>query len=354
MKRIGVSLILVILTSILLMGCGQSSVSESNTEGQKENTDTSSENNSLKQTYLNLGATSQSSAQYSLYVAIADSVKKATDGKIDMTVVETGAALDNLARLQQNSIELGMADASTSYKAFHGMDDWKDKPRSELRNLFNYLIVPHAMVVTLDSGVEKLSDLDGKTFFPGFTGTTTERGTMELFEALNIKPNYLLGGLEDGVNAVKDRRAVGLAKSGNGNAPDPNILEINTTLPLKPIGFSEEDMKIINSNPDFEPYTFGTIPAGSYPNQEEDVVASLSVAHIIADTDLSEEVAYHIFKAVVENKEKQEAAFAPVKDFDYIDITLENSPIPLHSGVVKYLKEKGVEVPEHLIPPEAK
>ena len=38
---------------------------------------------------------------------------------------------------------------------------------------------------------------------------------------------------------------------------------------------------------------------------------------------------------------------------DLIELTLQ-SPIPLHAGTVQYLKEKGVEIPETLIPEEYK
>lgn len=337
---------------LFLVACGGAATS--NTGGENNQTNETGapagESAQLQQTYLNLGATSQSSAIYSYFVAVADAVKKATDGKIDMTVVETGASIDNLKRMQQNSVDLGMGTASINYKAFHGLDDWKDSPMPELRVLFVFLPAVQPFVVTVDSGVEKVEDLNGKTFFPGFTGSASEATTQEVLAHLGIQPNYFLGGLEDGVDAVKDRRAIGLVKSGVGIYPDPTVLDIHNTLPIKLIGFSEEQVQKIE---ELGLYT-EVIPAGTYPNQTEDVHTYVIALDMITTNKLSEDVAYHIVKASVENKAAHENAYSGVEPSDYVQDTLKYATVPLHAGAVRYFQELGVEVPERLIPPELK
>ncbi|WP_078427296.1 TAXI family TRAP transporter solute-binding subunit [Alkalihalobacterium alkalinitrilicum] len=343
---------------LLLVGCSEGTSSEEQNEGTgsneanegQEETE-ASDGVTLENTFLNVGATSQSSGLYSYFVAIANSVEKATDGKINMTVVETGASVDNLVRLQQGSIDIGLGTESINYKALNGLDDWEDKPMPELRNLFAFLPIALPFTVSEESGVTSISDLDGKSFFPGFTGSATETTTQEVLNLLNIEPNYFLGGLEDGVNAVKDRRAVGMVKTGVGTEPDPTVVEINTTLPQKLIGFNEEEKKIVESELGLP---FMIIPAGSFPNQEEDIETVVVVMDVFTSTDLPEEVAYHIVKASVENKSMHEDAYGGVKPYDYIEATLDYATTPLHAGVVKYFREIGVDIPDHLIPPESK
>ena len=354
MKSRFVWLMSIVMVSVfILAACGGTTAS--NTQGGENNQQTgggdqTGEGGQLQQTYLNLGATSQSSGIYSYFVAVADAAKKATDGKINMTVVETGATIDNLKRLQQKSIDLGLGTASINYKAYKGLDDWKDSPMPELRELYIFLPAPQPVVVTVESGVEKVEDLNGKSFFPGLAGSASETTSQEVFAQLGIQPKYFLGGLEDGVNAVKDRRAVGLVKSGVGLAPDPSVLDINSTLPVKILGFSEEQLQKI------EELGLSTtvIPAGTYPNQTEDVHTYVIALDIITTNDLPEEVAYQIVKASVENKAEHEKAYNGVAPFDYIEDTLKYATVPLHAGVVRYFQEQGIEVPDHLIPPEMK
>ncbi|WP_158599080.1 TAXI family TRAP transporter solute-binding subunit [Planococcus salinus] len=341
MKRTGLFFITLLMGLVLLVGCNQES-SDSEVEAGGE---------TLENVYLNLGATSQSSGLYAYMVAIANGVEEETDGKIDMTVVETGASVDNLKRLQQESIDLGLGTESVNVAAMEGKGEWEEAPIPDVRNLFTFLPISQPYTVTEESEVNSISDLDSKTFFPGFTGSATEATTQEILDALGVKPDYFLGGLEDGVNALKDRRAVGMVKTGLGVDPDPTVIEINATLPMKIIGFTEEEKDIIQSEVGL-PFT--TIPAGSYPNQEEDVETPVLVMDIFASTRMSEEVAYNIVKAAVETKEAQENAYSGVKGIDYIEATLEFATTPLHVGAIKYFEEIGAEVPEHLIPPENK
>ena len=63
---------------------------------------------------------------------------------------------------------------------------------------------------------------------------------------------------------------------------------------------------------------------------------------------MPEDVVYEMFKATVENKAMQEEAFPSVKNYDYFNFIIESSPIPIHPGVIRYLEEQGIEVPENL------
>jgi len=62
---------------------------------------------------------------------------------------------------------------------------------------------------------------------------------------------------------------------------------------------------------------------------------------------------YKIVKAVSEGLEHQKAAFKGTTD-SIPQLTAEVSQSPLHAGTIKYLREKGVKIPDHLIPAEAK
>ena len=74
-------------------------------------------------------------------------------------------------------------------------------------------------------------------------------------------------------------------------------------------------------------------------------------------TDMSEDIAYKIVKAVCQDKDKKDiqgSAFKPVQGTDIAALTLQVANFPLHAGAVKYFRERGLEIRSELIPPEAK
>jgi len=68
---------------------------------------------------------------------------------------------------------------------------------------------------------------------------------------------------------------------------------------------------------------------------------------------LPNDLAYKLVKAVMEDKEHQKGAFKGLAE-DMAKVTLELSLSPLHAGAIKYYQEKGLKVPDHLVPPEAR
>jgi hypothetical protein len=73
-----------------------------------------------------------------------------------------------------------------------------------------------------------------------------------------------------------------------------------------------------------------------------------------ATSDLPEEAGYAFIKAMWEGgKSIWQAAYPSAANINALELTLK-SPIPLHAGAVRYLKEKGLTVPAKLIPPEYK
>ncbi len=72
---------------------------------------------------------------------------------------------------------------------------------------------------------------------------------------------------------------------------------------------------------------------------------------------LPPELGYKAFKAVADDKTEIAASYLGwkvVKVVNVIENTLHYANTPLHVGMVKYLREKGYKVPDHLIPPEGK
>lgn len=87
----------------------------------------------------------------------------------------------------------------------------------------------------------------------------------------------------------------------------------------------------------------GTIPKGTYPqaaNAGEEIVSATMGSVIVANREISNDVAYTIAKAIGENLDRFRKIHASLQTYQARD-GAKPSGIPLHPGAEKYYREKG-------------
>lgn len=335
MKKLKTGLsVLVVSLVFILAACGSDAVNNKGKSGINAN--------------LKIGATPASSSAYSYFVSLANSIKEGTKGEINVDVVETSGSIDNVRLMRRGDIDFGLVSTFSQFEAYNSEGVYaKDDPYKEMRMFIPYATTPVSIVVRADSKIETVYDLEGKKFNAGVSGSSTAEEVKLMLSTLGIEPEYVEATLEDAIEMVKNREIVGLAKSASSaDTPDASILNLGTLIDLKVLGFSKEDAdKIESEAPKLLRFK---IPANVYENQPEPLHAFGHVSGVAAPTTLSEEIGYEMFKAIIENKEMQEEAFPSLKNYDYIETLIKTSSIPLHPGVIRYLEENGIEVPEKL------
>lgn len=298
---------------------------------------------------LAMGCTATASSHYAYCVGQAKAIN--TPGaEVDVTVVETGATVDNLKRMLKNTIDYGLMTSDQAYLAHRGEGTWKDTPFPDVRNLWFYTVSAIYISVREETGIKSVAELAGKKFSPGFRGAATEKMTEATLTHLGIKPEWVRGGASDLVDAIKDKRIVGYAKAADGFRLDASMMDIATVAPIRVLPFSEEQVKKVKEQ--FPYYPWLKVPAGSVKGMGEFWAQGVVVGFAAAKS-LPNDVAYKLVKAVMEDKEHQKAAFKGLTD-DMAKLTLEQSLTPLHAGAIKYYREKGLKVPDHLVPAEAR
>jgi len=296
---------------------------------------------------LAMGTTQAASSHYAYFVAVAK-VINAKMPDTNVSVVETGASVDNINRIRKGELDFGMTTIHLQYQAYHGLGPWQGKPIKDQYVLWVYQPAPQNFVVREDSGVKTVYDLAGKPFNPGMRGSATEKTAESIMDALAIAPKWYRGGTEDAVAAIKDKRAVGYVKSGAGIAAlDASTLDIATFSSIRLLGFTPEDIKKVQAKyPYLSPIT---IPKGIYKETPSYQTFAMLIG-AVAKKDLPEEFVYRLVKAVWEGFEEQVAAFPSVKGINLPKLTLDTCTVPLHPGAVKYYRELGLKVPDQLIP----
>ena len=294
---------------------------------------------------LLIGSTSSSSSHYGYFVAVNQIINSQVDG-VSASVAETGATVDNLRRLGRNQIDMGLVTTNTGYHAYAGLDDFDGRP-VDSRLLWVYTVAPQNVVMRQDAEVATLEELEGVRFNPGITGSATESTTEAVMRTLGISPDYVRGSTTDIVDAMKDGRVMGSAKSGVGNRLDGSSMDIATFTPISVLSLSDEQAETLRAEmPDV---AIVDIPEGAGEGIPAYTTWAFGVA-VHAHPDLDEETAYQIVKAVMENPEPQANAFSAVRDADLASMTLEVGTVPLHAGAARYFEEQGHEIPDALKP----
>ena len=297
---------------------------------------------------ISIGSTAAGSSAYAYYAAIANILNRELNGKVQATIVETGATTENLRRITRGQLTMGLITGDSSYKAWKGLGQ---AAVPHLRTLWIYDFAPQYYIARQDSGVKTLKDLSGKSFNPGFRGSATEATTLALFKEFGIAPDYFRGTLDDTVAAIKDSRIVGYAKGGSPLGLDASTLEINSLTPVRILPFTDEE--VAKAKAAFPFVTWTTIDQGVVAGMPAFKTWAAVLVIGTTSTTLSDDVAYDIVKTVFDTKPEQAAAFKSVATQDYAKL-IKLSTIPLHAGTVRLLRERGIEIPPDLVPPEAK
>jgi TRAP transporter TAXI family solute receptor len=304
-------------------------------------------------TRLKWGATSVRSIGYATCVLTAKAVNKAYPKDIQVTVIETGGWVENLARIRRRLLHLGGVNSILAYEAYRGVGKFKDQKNPRLRMLWAQSVSPFTFVAAKDSGITTLDQLNGAKMASNRLTTSETLGRM-FIEAIGIKPNYKWAGTAANLEAMKAGTVDAWARPGFNYGA---FTELGMARPLNFLQVTEEHIKKYN-----EKYPgYGQLivsPAGQYPGQDKPYNTLAFISADMADQDVSDDVVYKIVKANYAEREKQAAVNATLGQGGWVDfpkLTLEYCLAPLHPGAVRFFKEDlKLEVPERLIPPEMK
>ena len=292
-----------------------------------------------QQQFINILTGGQSGVYYPVGVALSQIFAKDIPN-VRSTAQVTKASAENLNLLQAGRGELAIALGDAVSGAWQGnAEAGFPKKLDKLRGLSgtynNYIQI----VASADSGIKTLADLKGKRVSVGAAKSGTELNARAVFKAAGLtyadmaKVEYL--GFGESVELMKNRQLdATLQSAGLGVA---SIRDLSTAIKIVVIPVPADVVTKVGD----AAYQPAMIPANTYTGQTEAIPTAAITNFLVTHSDVSDDVAYRMAKAMYDNIETLYAAHNAAKVIKR-ENAIKGMPIPLHPGAEKYYKEVGL------------
>ncbi|MCQ9615361.1 TAXI family TRAP transporter solute-binding subunit [Paenalcaligenes niemegkensis] len=292
-----------------------------------------------KAQFVNILTGGQSGVYYPLGVALSQIYARDIPN-VKATAQVTKASAENMNLLQAGRGELALALADSVSDAWNGNEEAGftkklDKLRGLSATYNNYIQI----VANAESGVKTLEDLRGKRISVGAARSGTELNARAILKAAGMsyadfsKVEYLPFG--ESVELMKNRQLdATLQSAGLGVS---SIRDLATSVRIVVVAIPAEVVEKVGD----EAYQPAVIPAGTYAGQDVDMPTAAIPNFLVTHSDVSDDLAYAMTKALYDNLEALFSAHNAVKTMK-LENAVNGMPVPVHPGAERYYREQGV------------
>ena len=297
---------------------------------------------------LSLATGSTGGAWYVLGGAWTQLVNKASGLQITPEISKAGKGNIKLVSSKQSDFAVG--SAAVSYEAFNGIGWAKGKKYENLR-----VVAPVTAgyfqwwSMRKRDNIRTIKGLKGQTLCLSTRGGDVDVYGRKILKFFGIKEKRIVNAPHVQCLSMMVDNLVQVHGTF-ADAPHPAPTELSSRFPIAFIEFNKEEMKRFLGK---YPYlTSGFVPANTYKTQDKPVRTLATLNSIMTHKDMDPDIVYKVTKATWETREallKANKAATAIKPGNIAIL-----PVPVHVGALRYYKEAGIRVPDHLIPPEAK
>jgi hypothetical protein len=299
-----------------------------------------------KTTFIGIGTGGTGGIYYPYGGGVAEIWSKYVPG-IQAVAEVTGASVENVKLADKGETVIGEVMGDVADAGYNGLGKFKGKKHDILSMAVMY---PNLLqVVTLkNSGITNIEQVKGKRISSGSPGSGTNFMAEAVLKAVGIPLDSFKDSrlsFTETANALRDGTIdVGFWSVGPGTS---SILDLATThdiviIPITP----EQTQKVLAAN---DTYASVDLAGGVYRGVDK-TVPTIGVWNVmICQKSLAEDMVYKLVAALYEHNDYLHKIH-PSAAYTTPENAVKYSPIPLHPGTVKYLKEKGIAVPAKLMP----
>jgi TRAP transporter TAXI family solute receptor len=251
-----------------------------------------------------------------------------------------GAGVANVRGIEENKTEVGFGNSITTVDAVAGNPPFTKK-HANVCNIATLYPQYFQVVVRVDSGVNSIKDLKGKSLAAQPRGNTAEEITKQILQVNGLTYNDLKTSFvsyTDAVAQVQDGHAV--AFTLGTTIPSGAVMDLASARDIKLLDLADQIDAMRKLNPG---YTLVTVPKGTYPKQDKDVQVIGYATHIVASCKLPEEIVYTMTKTMAQNIPQLALVNKAITGLTPKAMA-EDIGVPFHKGAAKYYKEAGITV----------
>lgn len=349
-KLLLLGLVLLLIVS-MLSGCGQKETEAPTTDENSQSEGSNSGDSSVpfpkKPVRLAMGSGTSGGTFY-IYSGGVASIINSKVPNVEILVEATSGSPANITLLQTGELDISVAEAGPAYERLHGINLKDGETKFPNLRALTPMYVAHFGAWTLDKNATNITEIAGKTVATGPYASGADVFSKNIYKALGINADIQNMGWGDCFSELGDGRLY--AVTGGTGHPSPAIVELETKKEVNHIRLTDEQINKITEM--FEYYSVETLPGNTYKYLKEDYKTVGVWACIFTTGELDENIAYHITKAIMENNDTLVATHPT--GAQSLPENIVKEPIPLHKGALKYYQEIGIDIPEKLIPDEAK
>jgi uncharacterized protein len=311
-------------------------------------------------TYI-LATATTGGTYYPVGVAIATLTKQVLEPEhgIALAAISSAGSEENLRLMRDREAKFSIL------QGLYGAWAWRAEgrlagqaPFGELRSIavlwpnVEHFIVRGRHVET--GTIVDIENLAGRRFSIGARYSGAEGSTRHIFRALGIDPDRTFVLAYQGYGASADALQNQLIDGMNVPAGVPVGAATRALAAARGdavlLQFTADQLAAINA--EYEGlWDFFDLAPGTYPHQDE-VVRTIAQPNFLAVTaEVPDEHVYLIVRTIYENLSFLHAFHAATRSMR-IDNAIDGLPVPLHPGALRYYHERGLAIPDRLLPPE--
>ncbi len=261
---------------------------------------------------------------------------------IQARVQTTGGGMQNAVLVDKGEINFGFANNIEINEQYQKSDT------KNVRAIITAFPGVHHFMVRADQPINAISEISGQVYGLTAKGSTHDIAGLQMFDILGVKPRRIVNAdRSDSGNMVQDGLITGYFMTSG--VPISSIMELETNADLRFLEFSDEEYATVKEKAPW--LSEAVIPAGSYKAVTKDIKTFGSWNIMIAGKDVEEEVVYNILKLLFDNAKIVTDTYSAA---EFSETAIMDAAVPLHAGAVKFYRERGVTIPDRLIPDEAK
>ena len=262
--------------------------------------------------------------------------------KLNPNVVATEGAVYNIDKVISGELILGIVENDVQYRAYKGLGEWEGTPQYDLRSIISLAPEIIQLIVSENSKIKTLMDLENKNINIGMIGENTYYNSQLILSSYGLD-NYTVNydnqstSLKETITMLQDGRLDGFFI--NSIVPLYIIKQLSETTKIRFIDITGVNELLIQ----YPDYNITELNKSVYPKTNNpNSIKTLSVmTSIVTSSKTSNYAAYITAKEIVENLHILKTLHPSLRNLDIKEM-LKYNTAPIHPGAMRYYIDKGL------------